>query len=198
MAKSPARLAGYGALVLPRAGYQLERVEGAESSLRVIYGAERGALDVRAADAATSTLAGVLPGPATRAWSIIADTYTCAWPQGFVLADDPDGLSAFLLAGAHDALVWVSGPMPSERALPIETLADEGQNIRAVADEGENARIDLDYVHEGEPWWQRRYVLRWGADDVLVLTAQARALDEDAVCAAIDEVAATIAPSLPN
>jgi len=88
--------------------------------------------------------------------------------------------------------------MPREGALPIENLADEGQNIRAVADEGENVRIDLDYVFEGEPWWQRRYVLAWTADTVLVLSAQAKALDEEVVAAAIDEVAQSIAPSQPN
>lgn len=199
MAHTPARLAGHGALVVPRLGYQLERVDGApESSLRVTCGEESAVLDVRAADADASPLAVVAPGPPTLAWRILTDTYSCAWPLGFVLADDPDGLSSFLLAGERGALMWVSGPMSRERALPIENLADEDQRVRAIADEGENVRIDLDYVHEGEPWWQRRYVLRWGADEVLVLTAQAMALDEDVVRAAIDELAQTIAPALPN
>lgn len=196
---SRARIVGHGAVVLPRAGYQLERVAGAsESTLRVTYGDDAQVLDVSAPEAAESTLAEVAPGPLMRAWRIETDTFACAWPIGLTLADDPDALSAFILAGANGALIWVSGPMPRERALPVENLADEGQNIRAVADEGENVRIDLDYVFEGEPWWQRRYVLAWTADTVLVLSGQAKALDEEVVAAAIDEIAQSIAPSQPN
>lgn len=198
-ARTPARIVGHGVVVVPRAGYQLERVaDASESTLRVIYGENRKLLDVAAPDAAESAFAEVAPGPQMRAWRIETDTFTCAWPRGFTLADDPDALSAFVLAGTNGSLIWVSGPMPRERATPIEGLADEGQNIRAIADEGENVRIDLDYVFEGEPWWQRRYVLAWGAETVLVLSAQAKALDEDVVAAGIDELAQSIAPSQLN
>lgn len=198
-AHSPARIVGHGAVVLPRTGYQLERVAGAsESTLRVTYGEDAQLLDVSAPEAAASALAEVAPGPLMRAWRIETDTFTCAWPRGLTLADDPDALSAFVLAGPNGALIWASGPMPRERATPIESLADEGQNIRAVADEGDNVRIDLDYVFEGEPWWQRRYVLAWSDDTVLVVSAQAKALDEEVVAAAIDELAQSIAPSHLN
>ena len=196
---SPPHLVGHGALLIPRAGFRLEHVEGAaDSTVRVTYGDESALLDVRAPDASASPLAEVLPGPQTRAWRIETTSYVCALPLGFVLADDPDGFSPFVLDGPEGALVWVSGPMPRDRALPVENLIDEGQTVRGVADAGDNVRVDLDYVFEGEPWWQRRYILAWGKDDVLVLSAQARALDEDTVRVAIDGLVETIAPSQLN
>jgi hypothetical protein len=196
---APAHLAGHGALVVPRAGYQLERVEGGpDSALRVTNGSERGLLDVRAPERETNPLAEVLLGPPTHAWRIETRAFVCAWPRGFVLADDPDGLSPFLLAGPRDSLVWVSGPMPRERALPIEQLVDEGQRVRAIADAPDSTRLDVDYVVEGEPWWQRRTVLRWDDDTVMVVSAQARMSDEESVCAAVDEVAETLTAAQLN
>ena len=98
-AHSPARIVGHGAVVLPRTGYQLERVAGAsESTLRVTYGEDAQLLDVSAPEAAASALAEVAPGPLMRAWRIETDTFTCAWPRGLTLADDPDALSAFVLS----------------------------------------------------------------------------------------------------
>ena len=196
--RSRARIAGHGLLIAPHEGYQLERLDvGSESALRLTYGNESHVF-AAALDSPESPLAEVAPGPAMRLWRIETDTFGCSWPRGFTLADDPDGLSAFVLSAASGALLWVSGPMPRERTFPVEKLADEGQHIRAIADEGENVRIDLDYVFEGEPWWQRRYVLVWGAETVLVLSAQAKALDEETASAALDELVQSIAPFHPN
>lgn len=198
MSPTRARLSGHGAFVIPRPGYQLARVDGGPaSSLRVTYREESQLVEIGGTEPISEQLLEVLADPSSAAWRIQTDTFACAWPAGFVLADDPDELSAFVLAGENGALIWVSGPMPAERALPIENLADEDQTVRAVADEGENARIDLDYVLDSEPWWQRRYVLRWDGE-VLVVSGQARALDEEWVCVALEELTGSLTPTRLN
>ncbi|UJR84216.1 hypothetical protein [Sandaracinus amylolyticus] len=183
------RLQGFGVVVTPREPYRIERVDDApETSLQM----NGEIVDVLATERAEI---GRADRRATE-WTIETDELTCAWPLGLAVVSDPDRRSPFLLVGANDAMVWIDGPIARERAWPIESLADEGQTIRAIADtrEGRDARIDLDYVEDGELWWQRRYVLGWGEGDakVIVISAQARAADEDVVCAAIDRIEATI------
>jgi len=140
----------------------------------------------------------VIPSPGASEWRIDLGAYSFAWPEGFELTDDPGELSPFLLAGPRGALIWVAGPLARDQVMPIEKLVDEDQRVRAVADAGDGARIDIDYVVDAEPWWQRRYVRfvpaePGGPDRALVLSAQARAADEDAVREAIDLVERTLA-----
>ena len=122
-------------------------------------------------------------------WRIDLGSYSFEWPEGFELTEDPDEISPFLLQGVRDSLLWIAGPLPREKVLPVEKLVEDEQRIRAIADSGDDVRVDIDYVVDAEPWWQRRYVrLIPGGGGALVLSAQARAGDEDAVRAAIELV----------
>jgi hypothetical protein len=168
------RLRGNGLLVIPKGKFRFER-------------------DVTPV---ASDSVEVLPAPGAREWRIETSAYSIAWPAGFVVTDDPDELSPFLLEGAREALIWTTGPVARDKVIPIEKLATDDQRIRAIADAGEDARIDLDYVLDddegvGEPWWQRRYV-RVVPGGAIVLSAQARATDEDSVRAAIDAIDASL------
>jgi len=189
------RLAGHGSVVVPHAGYRIERVaDAAEMTLRIARGAESRAIDLTAPiDEAAAALADVSVGSARGAWRIETDLFRCAWPHGFALVDDPDGVSRFLLVGPNDSMLWISGPLAAARATPIEKLVDDGQTVRAVAQREADARIDLDYTFDDEAWWQRRYAIVWSPSSVLVVTAQARRADEELVRAAVDLVAGSIA-----
>lgn len=194
-----ARLVGHGAIVLPKPGHRIDRDRGLEGVLHVTTEAGRESVDVAAVlrgDASTAALE-IAPGPRGE-WRVVTDAYTCPWPPAWSFADDPDGISPFLFLGARDALIWIAGPLPRAKVTPIEKLAAEGQTIRAVAEAGDNARIDLDYEVDGEPWWQRRYALAFGDDAAVVVSGQARRADEDAVRAAIDDVADRLAPYRPD
>ncbi|MGZ3424111.1 MAG: hypothetical protein ACXWUG_00890 [Polyangiales bacterium] len=169
------RLRGNGLLVIPKGKFRFER-DAVKTS----------GDDVE-----------VLPAPGAGEWRIETPSFSIAWPRGFAIADDPDELSPFLLHGDRDALIWTAGPLPKEKVLPVEKLVDEEQRVRAIADAGDDVRIDLDYVVDGEPWWQRRY-LRKVPGGMLVLSAQARAADEDEVRPAIDLLDATLVASAPS
>ena len=189
------RLSGHGLVLVPRAGYRIERVADApETTLRIAQAAESAVVDVAAAAhaEAPSELADISPGARTGHWRVETSLLTCLWPHGFALVDDPDGVSPFLLVGPDDAMIWVSSPIASERATPIEKLADDGQTVRAVAQADDNSRIDLDYTIDDEAWWQRRYVLVWASGQVLVVSAQARREGELVARAAVDAVAQSV------
>lgn len=197
MAHLLARLTGLGAVVLPKPGHRIDR--DPESVLHVTTERGRVEVDVHAVlrgDASTDALE-ILPGR-SGAWRVETRAYTCPWPRGFSFADDPDAVSPFLFVGPNDALIWIAGPLAREKVTPVERLKAEGQTIRAVADAGENARIDLDYVEDGEPWWQRRYALAFGEDAAIVVSGQARRAHEDVVRPVIDEIASAIAPYRPD
>lgn len=189
-----ARLTGFGVSVRADDPHRIERIADApETVLRVWRGESSVDVDVLAG----SDVVEIAPGSARSAWAIETAEYVCIWPHGLALASDPDGVSPFLLLGPDESLAWISGPIARERAWPIESLAGEGQKVRAVAETeaGQDARIDLDYVEEGELWWQRRYVRAWGEGRVLVVSAQARAAHEETMRAAIDLIEASLAPA---
>ena len=183
--------------MIPKPGHRIDR--DPDGVLHVTTEAGRERVDVAAVlhGAASTDALEILPGPRGE-WRVATDAYTCPWPPGWSFADDPDGISPFLFLGTRDALIWIAGPLPRKKVTPIEKLADEGQAIRAVAEAGENARIDLDYDVDGEPWWQRRYALVLGEESAVVVSGQARRDAEDAVRAAIDEVADRLAPYRPD
>ena len=180
---------------MPKAPYRIERVPGAPPSrLRIVRGERSEVIDMGDAEAIerAAELLDISQGEPRPSWRIETDAMSCAWPAGFALCSDPDELSPFVLFGADDAMIWIAGPVERAKVTPIEELADEGQTIRAVAQAGERERMDLDYVVDGEPWWQRKYVMPWGTDEALVLTGQARMRGEENTSAAVDAIEATI------
>lgn len=192
-----ARLQGFGAIVVPKAPYRLERVEDApDTTLRILREDRSEVVDVRelARGEATTDLADVSEGDPRQSWRIETGVVTCAWPQGFALSWDPDELSPFLLLGPDDAMIWLAGPVDQAKTTPIEKLVVEGQTVRAVAEAGANERIDVDYVIDGERWWQRKYVIAWDEGQALVITAQARVEVEELTAAAVDAIEASLAP----
>jgi hypothetical protein len=206
MAHVFARLSGFGLVVTPHPRYRLERVAGSpETVLRVATTAAESAdasdvvdLSAVARGEASSERIDVAPGRPGPGWRVETGVFTCAWPDGFALSHDPDGLSPFLLLGERDAMIWVSGPVTEERVRPIEKLAAPGQTIRAVAGAEGAERIDVEYEAEAEAWWQRRYAIAWGEGRALVLTAQARRADEAPVRDAIDLIERSLSPYQPD
>lgn len=192
-----ARLTGFGLVVVPKEPYRIDRVTDApETTLRVWHGDETAVADV-SRESSTELVEVVRGGPMTE-WRIETGVMSCAWPHGFALSSDPDGLSPFILFGPEDAMIWIAGPIEPAKATPIERLATDDQVIRAVAEAGDNARIDVDYEHDGERWWQRRYVIAWGEDRALVLSGQSRVAQEEITRAALDLVEGSIAPATSN
>ena len=192
------RLHGFGLTVVPVAPYRIELAAVAPTTrLRLIGVDQTETLDVRdvLAGACTTELAEVRGGDPRERWTIETAVARCAWPEGFALCSDPDGLSSFLLHGPGDALIWLAGPLDQAKTLPVEKLADDEQTIRAVAQTGDDHRIDLDYEVDGERWWQRRYVRAWAEDRTLLISAQARAEAEPLTGAAVDLVEATLEPT---
>lgn len=191
------RLSGFGVTVVPRVPFRIERVaDSPETTLRVWSAERESTVDVdaiRRGEAPIDDALEVSEGDEGRGWRIETDVFSCSWPRGFALSSDPDELSTFLLVAANDAMLWISGPLAREKVLPIDQLADEDQTVRAVAETAAgDARLDLDYVLEGELWWQRRYVIAWDEGQALVLSAQSKASDEEWVRDAIDELETSI------
>ena len=189
-----ARLHGFGVVVVPKAPYRIGRVPDApDTRLRIAHGDRSEAIDVADGPAVTD-LADVTAGDPAPRWRIETSLTSCAWPLGFDLASDPDGLSPFLLLGPEDAMVWLAGPLAREKTQPIEKLVAEGQRVRAVAHSGDCERIDVDYEVEGEGWWQRRYVVPWTDTETIVVTGQARAATEELTALAVDLIERSIEP----
>lgn len=193
------RLVGFGVVVVPRAPYRIDRMAGAaETTLQVAGSRGDQVVDVREllGDARDAGPATVVPGRDFREeWRIQTEVSTCAWPAGFGLASDPDGISRFLLLGPSEAMIWIAGPVSPDTAFPIEKLATPDQTIRAVAEATGASRMDVEYLHDDERWWQRRYVVEWGEDGVVVLTGQARLADEEVTRMAVDTVERTLEPT---
>ena len=192
-----ARLQGFGVIVLPKAPYRIERIEGEpDTRLRIFHGEQSGVVDVREVvrGEERTELADISEGDPRQSWRIETGVVTHDWPHGFALSSDPDELSPYVLFGPDDAMIWIAGPVDRARTTPIEKLVAEEQTVRAVAQAGDNERLDVDYVIDDEPWWQRRYVLAWGEGRALVLTAQARAATEETAAEAVDAIERSIAP----
>jgi len=195
--RAPTKLHGFGAIVEPEAPYRIGRVDGEpETTLRIVHGAGTTVIDVAAIlrEDATTDLADITAGDPMERWRIETTDATCAWPEGFDLASDPDDLSPFLLLGPDDSMVWLAGPVDRATVEPIENLAGEGQRVRAVAEAGDHERIDLDYEADDEAWWQRKYVVPWDDGQAIVITGQARSAMEELTALAVDLVERSLEP----
>jgi hypothetical protein len=199
-----ARLSGHGIVVVPRPHFRIDRVAGApDGTLRIADASGEEIVDLLlvARGERSCAKADVHRGPRTGAFRIETGITTCAWPRDFALSHDPDDISPFLLLGPREAMVWIAGPIARAKVEPIEKLVEGSQSVRAVAEAQGASRIDVDYDHDGERWWQRRYVIAWGdpsSETALVISGQARAEDEAQTSAAVDEIERTLAPYRPD
>ena len=174
--------------MVPFPGFRIERESG-DLVLRVERIGGAGIVDV---SSPSGELVDVETGTHPGAWRIETTVFSCRWPEGFALAHDPSAMSPFLLLGPADAMLWIDGPIQAARATPIEKLAAPGQNVREVRESADAARIDLDYLEDGVRFWQRRVVVRWSEEKVLVLSAQAPKASEKLAQAALDLVERTL------
>lgn len=212
------RLFGFGVTLSIRPPFRIDRVDDApETTLQLAGDQGSEVIDVRerlgkedesdgssgggasgrgpSGSGASGAWLEVTSGPSNPTWRIATSLVECAWPWGFGVASDPDGMSPFLLLGPREAMAWIAGPVDAEHVRPVESLASEEQTILGVADAEGGARIDLAYEHEGEPFWQRRYVVDWGEGQALVLTAQARPDEMELAGKAVDLMEKSLRPA---
>ncbi len=190
------QLRGHGVLVRPARGDRVARGPD-EKTLRVWRAGSMAAVEIDVRE--PTDLIVIEPVADIHPWRIESAGVTCAWPHGTALVSDAWERTPFVLelAGEDDREpeegIWIA-TAPRSEVEPIERFAVEGQRIRAIGESADGAlRIDLDYPHGSTLWWQRKYVLPWSEGLALVVSAQARAKNEETFSLAADLVASTVA-----
>jgi hypothetical protein len=81
----------------------------------------------------------------------------------------------------------------AERLADPDALIGAGQTVldRRVGDDGTKI-IELTYEHDGEPWWQGHWAIRYGEDRLLIITAQAHLAYSAQTRAAAEGVASSL------
>jgi hypothetical protein len=175
-----ARLAGHGVALLGYWPYTFARHPGAPEAVEVTHwrpGGPATAVVDPARPQGADGIVDVGPGPDHPYWVIETTAFKAVWPDGFDVdsGSDPADRTPFYLNGPDDATIYVSGPATIED--PRAALVATYQTVEADRTLAGGVRVlDLTYEHEGETWWQGRYVRPHGSGGrVLVFTAQARA-----------------------
>lgn len=189
-------LVGFGLRVIPRAPFRVRLAPGGRPpALEVEHDGPAGTASARVLPddrgghaCEPSEAAHVLdvePGPAADdAWLVDAPFVRFPLPADFCLHSVPaDSPSPFDLVGPDDALIYAQAP---RRLPPLERMFGPGQ--RAVARGA--TWIELEYEHDGRPWWQRHELF----GDGVVFTAQAPAERADPTRAALAGLLAGAAP----
>ncbi|WP_435008832.1 hypothetical protein P12x_000081 [Tundrisphaera lichenicola] len=216
-----ARVSGFGWTLVPDVPFRFERVADRARAIRAIRSTPEGdraalvdftadAPEIRL-DAGTGDLAEVfelLPGPGFDHWRIETSLYSARWPDGFALTSSPDPLPVFDLHGPDGSLLYIQGPTPRRRILPITSLAQPGQVIRgrgAFSGLGDLFRrlsgppgwskADLDYEFEGVPWRQAYRVVPYDQVHALLVTSQAPEMWAELASRATDELASSLTPT---
>ena len=141
-----------------------------------------------------SEIGKAVPGRLDRAWSIVANGYRIAWPEGFKLLSTEAGSEwPFELEGARGVMVVVRGPLKGIRQIPPPAkLVAEGQK---VVGEGKTGLtwIEVEYDQTGQTWRQKHYYARIGKDQVVLVTGQGPAGQADAITRVCETIVESVA-----
>ncbi|GAA4719687.1 hypothetical protein [Phytohabitans rumicis] len=199
-----ARLAGYGVVLMPHWPYALERPQDGSDAVRVTRWTADGprqAMIRPGQSVAGGDAVGVEAGPEHDYWLVETSIFGVRWPAGFTVesSQDPDDHTPFYLRGPGEATIYPQGPVPSQRLADPGALVGPGQKVldRRAANGGATV-LELAYEHDGEPWWQGHWTVRFGEDRLLVITAQARHGHAAPTRAAAEEAAASLQPTPPG
>lgn len=137
----------------------------------------------------------VADGPDHPYWLIETSGFRLRWPAGFTVesSQDPADRTPFYLHGPGEATIFPQGPVAKERLADPDALVATGQTVldRRTGDD-DTRIIELTYQHDGEPWWQGHWTIRYNADRLLVITAQARLEYSAQTRAATETVASSL------
>lgn len=184
-----ARLTGFGLTLVPIWPYNFRRsphTPGTVSVTRWVGETAQTATVTGGGDSPAIALTGVeavdqvvdvLEGPDERVWRIETSPYSVEWPEGFEIDSPPagDNSSPFHLWGPNGSLIYPQGPLKRERIPSLTELAGPGQTIIARQNGPGFDAVDLAYEHEGADWRQSHHLVPFGADRVLIITAQSPA-----------------------
>jgi hypothetical protein len=109
------------------------------------------------------------------------------WPDGYSLesSTNPRDRTAFYLHGDAGQLIFPQGPA---KVAGPEALVAPGQTVLRRWSAAGAEVVELGYQHDGEPWWQAHFLMPFGEDRTLVLTAQSRSADAAGTCTAAESM----------
>jgi hypothetical protein len=177
------RIAGFRLCVIPRVPFRICRADAEPGGIDVEYHSLNGGRFARLLpkdggytsllDDRTESLFDVLdvePGPDLDYWRLETTVFTCAWPEGYALHSNnsPEAPGPFDLVGGNDEVIYVQHP----RQLPaIEEMCAPNQSIKQLVKDSDSEWIELEYTHEGSPWFQRHEIVSLPEQRVAVTLA---------------------------
>ncbi len=174
-----ARLNGFRLTLIPNWPYSFERDQADSNCVRATRWTSSGPVQVLidpshrlvgASDVVDST-----DGLDVPYWLIETSIFRVRWPAGFTVDSprDPGDGTPFYLQGPGGAAIFPQGPVAQARLADPDALVAPDQTVlvRQVGDSG-IASIELSYSHDGEAWWQAHWKVPFGADNLVIITAQ--------------------------
>jgi hypothetical protein len=136
----------------------------------------------------------VAVGPEHRHWVVETSLFEVRWPVGFAVASshDPEDHTPFYLRGPGEATIYPQGPVPRENVADPYALVGPEQIVVDRRPRDGGTVVELAYEHGGVPWWQGHWVLPFGTERCLVLTAQSERSHEAQTRAAAEATAASL------
>lgn len=193
-----ARISGFGWTLLPRAPFRFARLPEEVRSLVAEHDSPAGprhvtlAFDGETPDAVDEVL-DLFRGPDLDHWRVETAVFTCRWPDGLTIEFDPNP-PGFYFRGPDGSLVYLQGPVPTERLPPLLEMTGPGQAVRGYGHEGLIGWVELAYEHDGQAWRQTHRVLDDGQGYAMVVTCQPPAESAGQASAAAREVAESLRP----
>ncbi|GAA4606287.1 hypothetical protein GCM10023107_75670 [Actinoplanes octamycinicus] len=170
---------GFGLTLMPNWPYSFERDHVGSHCVRVTRWTSSGPVQVvidpshRLVDA--SDVVDAADGLDVPYWLIETSLFRVRWPAGFTVdspRDAGDG-TPFYLQGPGRAAIFPQGPVANARLADSDALVAPDQTVLAQrVSDGGIASIELSYSHDGESWWQAHWKVPFGADNLVVITAQ--------------------------
>jgi len=173
-----ARLNGYGVQLVPYWPYRFERLDADLPKVLVVRvmhdGEDSTEIDPKN-PVAVEGIVDVSTEPSPDGWRVETSTFSVPWPDGFHVSSpsDPADRMPYYLLGPDNASIFPQGILPNERIPAVEALAAAGQRITAQRTIDGTEVIELEYTHDGGPWWQSHWLIPWGETRTLTFTAQA-------------------------
>jgi hypothetical protein len=196
-----ARLNGYGIQLVPHWPYRFEHVADVRPETVAVVrltpeGEVRAVIDARR-PTTVDCVVDVTREPSPDGWRVETSLYSIPWPEGFHVASptDPDDHINFYLEGVDGSAIFPQGPTRTERLPTGVGWAADGQRIINETTTDDAYVIELEYEHEGRPWWQSHWLVPWGAQRTLVFSAQCPAGHTEATRLAAEYLASEVWPT---